>query len=137
MADTNLPRMWRLRDQRYRLEGVECTSCGTKLFPAKAICPQCKAETFKPTLFSGRGEIYSFSVVYQAPHGFEKDLPYTVALIKLEEGPIITAQLTDIDAGEAQIGMKVEMVTRVLTDDGDLGAIEYGYKFRPRLATRR
>ncbi len=134
MSEMNLPQMWRLRDQRYRLEGAQCVSCGEKIFPAKTICPKCKGEKYKPLVFSGQGEIYSFSVMYQAPRGFEKNLPYTVALVKLVEGPIITAQLTDIDPGEAQIGMKVEMVTRVLTDDGDTGAIEYGYKFRPKLA---
>ncbi len=133
MAEMNLPQMWRLRDQRYRLEGAQCMNCGERMFPRKQICPNCKHERFKPYVFSGKGEVYSFSQMYQAPHGFEKDLPYTVALIKLAEGPLITAQLTDVDPGEAQIGMPVEMVTRILTDDGDLGAIEYGYKFRPRL----
>ncbi len=131
MPDLNLPQIWRLRDQRYRLEGAQCMNCNERLFPSRAICPRCKGQQFRPYVFSGSGEIYSFSVMYQAPHGFEQDLPYTVALIKLVEGPIITAQLTDIDPGEAQIGMKVEMVTRVLTEDGDMGAIEYGYKFRP------
>ncbi|MCB0020821.1 MAG: OB-fold domain-containing protein, partial [Anaerolineales bacterium] len=53
------------------------------------------------------------------------------ALIKLEEGPIVTAQLTDMDSDELQIGMKVEMVTRKLREDGDEGMIVYGYKFRP------
>lgn len=134
MSDTNLPQMWRLRDQRYRLEGAQCESCGTRLFPTPKVCPQCKGELFKPYIFSGSGEVYSFSTLYQAPQGFERDLPYSVALIKLDEGPLITAQLTDIDPGEARIGLKVEMVTRVLTYDGELGAIEYGYKFRPKLA---
>ena len=133
MSDSNLPQMWRLRDQRYRLEGAQCLSCGAKLFPAQKICPQCKGEVFKPHIFSGSGEVYSFSTLYQAPQGFEQGLPYSVALIRLDEGPLITAQLTDIDPGEARIGLQVEMVTRVLTYDGELGAIEYGYKFRPKL----
>ena len=133
MAEMNLPQMWRLRDQRYRLEGAQCLHCGERLFPPKQNCPTCRHEQFKPYVFSGRGEVYSFPTMYHAPRGFEKDLPYTVALVRLAEGPLITAQLTDIDPGEAQIGMQVEMVTRILTDDGDLGAIEYGYKFRPRL----
>ena len=133
MTETHLPQLWRMRDQRYRLEGIECLRCGEKIFPAKEICPHCRGDEFKPYQFSGRGEVYSYSVMYQAPHGFDKYLPYTVALVKLVEGPIVTAQLTDLDPGEAQIGMAVEMVTRVLSADGDLGAIEYGYKFRPLL----
>ncbi len=54
-----------------------------------------------------------------------------VALIKLEEGPMVTAQLTDVDFTDVQIGMPVEMVTRKLRTDGAEGMIVYGYKFRP------
>jgi len=56
-----------------------------------------------------------------------------MALIKLEEGPLVTAQLTDMDNDEVCIGMPVEMVTRKLTEDGEDGLIVYGYKFRPVL----
>jgi len=55
-----------------------------------------------------------------------------VALVKLEEGPLVTAQLTDLE-GEPAIGMPVEMVTRKLRTDGARGMIIYGYKFRPAL----
>jgi uncharacterized OB-fold protein len=61
--------------------------------------------------------------------------PYTVALIKLEEGPLITAQLTDVANDEVEIGLPVEMVTRKLRTQGEEGLIIYGYKFRPRLVT--
>jgi hypothetical protein len=54
-------------------------------------------------------------------------------LIKLEEGPLITAQLTDTDSEEVKIGMPVEMVTRKLRTQGEEGLIVYGYKFRPQL----
>jgi hypothetical protein len=73
--------------------------------------------------------------VHSAPEGFEPYVPYTVALIRLEEGPMVTAQLTDVAPGDVQIGMPVEMVTRRLEAQGDEGPIIYGYKFRPRLAT--
>jgi uncharacterized OB-fold protein len=67
-----------------------------------------------------------------APAGFEENAPYTVALIKLQEGPLVTAQLTDLDGTAVQIGMPVEMVTRKLRQDGDeRGMLVYGYKFRP------
>ncbi len=82
---------------------------------------------------SGRGEIYSFSTMYNVPHGFEEQKPYTVALIKLDEGPMVTAQLTDIAGVDVKIGMRVEMVTRKLREDGQEGQIIYGYKFRPLL----
>jgi hypothetical protein len=53
--------------------------------------------------------------------------------VKLEEGPLVTAQMTDVEPEQVAIGQKVEMVTRKLRDDGRQGIISYGYKFRPRL----
>jgi len=82
---------------------------------------------------SGYGEIYSYTVVTDAPDGFQAFAPYYLALIRLDEGPMLTAQLTDV-MGEPEIGQRVEMVTRKLRTDGNSGVIAYGYKFRPVMA---
>lgn len=82
--------------------------------------------------FVGEGVVYSYTVVQDAPEGFEEQAPYILALVKLDEGAIVTAQLTDIDA-EIAIGDRVEMVTRKLSTEGKQGTIVYGYKFRPTL----
>ena len=86
-----------------------------------------------PHNLSGRGEIYSFSTMYSVPKGFEEQKPYTVALVKLDDGPMVTAQLTDINNDEVKIGLRVEMVTRKIREDGEEGQIIYGYKFRPMI----
>jgi uncharacterized OB-fold protein len=83
--------------------------------------------------FSGRGTVYSYTTVLSAPEGFAEQAPYCIALVELDEGPLVTAQLTDLD-GEPEIGMRVEMVTRKLRTDGEAGIIVYGYKFRPILS---
>lgn len=126
-------RNWRLQKQRYGLVGEVCDHCGTKLFPPRDVCPECAEEAKTLYQFSGRGEVYSYTTVYDAPQGYEEQAPYTVAIVKLEEGPLVTAQLTDVDNGNVSIGQKVEMVTRKLREDGDRGMLVYGYKFRPLL----
>jgi uncharacterized OB-fold protein len=127
-----IPRHWRLKKQRYDLVGEVCPHCEAKLFPPRDVCPECGGEAKTEYHFSGRGEIYSHTTVYNAPAGFDDKTPYTVALVKLDEGPIVTAQLTDVDDDEVKIGMPVEMVTRLLRTDGDeRGLLVYGYKFRP------
>ena len=126
-------RHWRLNEQRYALIGETCDSCGVKLFPPRDVCLECEAPAKELYTFTGVGEIYSFSTIYDAPAGFAEYAPYTVALVKLDEGPMVTAQLTDVDKNELEIGMKVEMVTRKLRTDGPEGMIIYGYKFRPQL----
>lgn len=132
-----IPRHWRLRKQRYGLVGEVCPHCDAKLFPPRDICPECGQEAKTLYNFSGRGEVYSYTTVYEAPAGFEEVAPYTVALVKLQEGPLVTAQLTDMDGNQIEIGTPVEMVTRRLRSDGDeRGLLVYGYKFRPVLQTQ-
>lgn len=126
-------RHWRLRQQRYSLVGEVCGHCKTKIFPPRDICPDCGQEAVEPFKFSGKGEVYSFTTVHNPPSGHEENAPYTVALVQLEEGPMVTAQLTDLGDPPVEIGMPVEMVTRKLRQDGDRGILVYGYKFRPVL----
>lgn len=129
-----IPRHWRLRKQRYGLVGEICPHCEAKIFPPRDVCPACGQEAKTLFSFSGRGEVYSYTTVYEPPAGFEDSAPYTVALIKLDEGPLVTAQLTDLDGRQIEIGTPVEMVTRRLRQDGDeRGLLVYGYKFRPVL----
>ena len=145
-----IPRHWRLKKQRYGLVGEVCRHCDEKIFPPRDICPNCGDEANEKFTFSGRGEVYSYTTVYEAPAGYETNVPYTVALVKLNEGPMITAQLTDfpthketqiiddepreVDVITVDIGDPVEMVTRKMRNDGDeRGIIIYSYKFRPAM----
>lgn len=129
----DVSRHWRIRRQRYALVGEVCPHCENKIFPPRDICPDCGQDARDVYEFSGRGEVYSHTTVYEAPAGHEENAPYTVALIKLEEGPLVTAQLTDIGSEPIEIGTPVEMVTRRLRSQGERGVILYGYKFRPLL----
>ena len=129
-----IPRHWRLKQQRYGLVGEVCPHCQTKIFPPRDVCPNCGGEAKTTFAFSGKGEIFSYTTIYEAPAGYDENAPYTVALVKLEEGPLVTAQLTDLGNQPIEIGMPVEMVTRRLRQDGDeRGMLIYGYKFRPLL----
>jgi uncharacterized OB-fold protein len=130
-----IPRHWRIKKQRYALVGEVCPHCEVKIFPPRDVCPNCGGEAKARYDFSGRGTIFSYTIMNDAPAGYEANAPYAVALVKLEEGPMVTAQLTDLGDQAVQIGMPVEMVTRKIRNDGDeRGMIVYGYKFRPVLA---
>jgi hypothetical protein len=131
----DIPRHWRLKKQRYALVGEVCEHCNAKLFPPRDICPECGEEAKTLFQFSGKGEVYSYTTVYDAPEGYAEQAPYTLAMVKLNEGPLITAQLTDLGAQKPAIGMPVEMVTRLLRSATDeRGMLIYGYKFRPAVA---
>ncbi len=128
-----IPGNWRLRKQRYQLAGTRCRDCGTIHFPPRQVCPRCKNRHLSDFKLSGKGTVYSYTTIYQTTPKFQFFVPYVVALIDLEEGPRITAQLTDVDPEAVTIGMPVEMVLRKISEQGERGLIHYGYKFRPRL----
>ena len=86
----------------------------------------------KDTKLSGKGEVVTYTIIHVGPENFEEQIPYPVAIIKLEEGPQVTAQIVDCPTDEVKIGMKVESTFRRIQEDGYTGAIYYGYKFKKR-----
>ena len=126
----SVPRYWRNEVPRYRLVGEECTACGNKYFPARPVC-SCGSTEFKAYSLAKKGEVVTWTVINNAPIGFEKYTPYMVAMIELEDGLRIISQLVDIDPEEVSTGLKVEACFRKVKEDGKTGILQYGYKFRP------
>ena len=79
----------------------------------------------------GKGKIVTYSIIHDAPEEFGGQEPYPIAIIELDEGPRITAQIVDCKIEDVKIGMKVESTFRKIQEDGYIGAIYYGYKFKP------
>jgi len=126
-ARMELARHWRHRHARYRLQGSRHTVTGAIAFPPR------EGNEWEPFVLSGHGTVVTYTVVHQPPLGHHGEVPYLLAIVALAEGPMITAQLSDCHASEVQIGMPVEMVTRLLGNEGEDGLLLYGYKFRPVL----
>jgi uncharacterized OB-fold protein len=126
-----VPRFWRTQKTRYGLVGNRCSACQEAIFPPRELCPKCGHGESTELRFSGTGEVYSFTTLFHPPEGFTEAVPYVVALVRLAEGPLVSAQLTDVAPDAVRIGMRVEMVTRKLKTDGERGIVVYGYKFRP------
>lgn len=126
-----IARSWRQQASNLRLVGSECRGCGHLMFPERVRCPECGGADLARHGFAGRGRVCAVTTVYEAPHGFADQVPYAAALVRLEEGPVVAAMLTDIEPGDAVVGMSVSMVTRRIIADGSDGPIVYGYKFSP------
>src|SRR5512137_1193803 len=122
-------RFWRDNATRYNLMATRCCSCGKVTFPTKHVCPIChrrsigKMEKFR---LSGKGEVYSFTLVHDAPAAFELQKPYIVAMIKMDEGVMMTAQLSDCEYPDVKIGMRVKATLRKIGEEGAGGVIHYG-----------
>ena len=128
---TGIASAWRRRKHRYNLYSTKCESCGILYFPPRIICPNCrrkgKMEDFK---LSGLGEIVSFTIVHAPPEGYVLQVPYVLAIVKMDEGPMLTTQIVDTDPDKVKIGMRVKSVFRRLVEQDAHKLIHYGYKFR-------
>jgi uncharacterized OB-fold protein len=131
------PRFWREIDERYTLKGVQCGNCQSILFPSRTLCPKCRHASYgklTPYKLSGKGVVEQFTVVHAPPAGFELQAPYLLALVRLEEGPRVTAQIVDTKADAIDVGTPVTAVFRRINEEGESGVIHYGYKFVPQRA---
>lgn len=127
-------RFWREIPQRYNFIGNRCGSCERIYFPPREACPYCRRKSLgkmEDIKLRGKGEIITYTIIHVAPENFEEQIPYPVAIIQLEEGPRVTAQIVDCKIEDVKIGMKVESTFRRIQEDGYTGAIYYGYKFKP------
>jgi len=134
MANSAVPRFWREIPQRYNLIGNQCGECKEIFFPPREACPKCRRKSIgkmEDIKLGGTGKVITYSIIYSAPEQFEGQVPYPVAIIQLGEGPCITAQIVDCDIKDVKIGMKLQSTFRKIQQDGDIGAIYYGYKFKP------
>jgi len=128
----SLAAIWRRIPQRYRMESTMCETCGTHFFPPRTFCPKCRRKgVLKPYKPNGRGRIYSYSIVHVPQAGFELETPYVLAIIELEEGARLTAQVCDVNFSELAIGMPVEVTFRKVSEGRNGGIIHYAYKFIP------
>ena len=128
---TGLALTWRRIPERYNLIGTRCDNCGEAFFPTRNICPNCRRRgRVRKEKFSGKGTIYSYTLVTAPPTGFELEAPYPMAIIQLEEGARVTAQLIDTAYENVKIGAPVELVFRKIQEEGKEGLIHYGFKFK-------
>lgn len=84
-----------------------CDQCGYLQHPPWPACSRCHSLSLTPTPVTGRGELYSFTVVH-APVVEPFQPPYLVALVALDEGPRVVAGLLGVRADEARIGMRLQ-----------------------------
>lgn len=86
-------------------------------------------EDYRLVVENIHGTIESFTFIHNAPDNFEDNAPYVIALIALDNGEKVIAQVAGTE--KIHLKMKVEPCIRILHTDGDEGLIKYGTKFKP------
>lgn len=98
----------------HQLRLQHCRDCGQHIFYPRSLCPFCLSENLEWVTASGRGKVYSYTVVRRAMHpAFREDVPYVFAIVELEEGPRLTTNIVGCPPEE----VKVEMPVRATYED--------------------
>ncbi|TMC14460.1 MAG: Zn-ribbon domain-containing OB-fold protein [Chloroflexi bacterium] len=100
------------REGRLRIQ--RCLGCGRNVFYPRPVCPHCLSSELGWIDCSGRGSVYSYTVVHRTSEEFRDQVPFTVALVELEEGVRLLARL---DVGEPRVGMPVEVAFERVSDE--------------------
>ena len=95
-----------------------CLDCAQVHYYQQGLCRLCGSERLEHRPASGRGRVYSYSVVYRAPGpAYRGDTPYAVLLVELEEGPRMISSLMGGDPERVTIDMPVRLVFERINDE--------------------
>lgn len=107
-----------LREGLVRVQ--RCGECARHIFYPRSLCPYCLSESLGWVTVSGRGKLYSYTIVRRAMHpAFQEDVPYVYAIVELDEGPRVTTTVVNcpLDALRVDMALKAfyDMVTPEVT----------------------
>ncbi|HJU28046.1 MAG TPA: Zn-ribbon domain-containing OB-fold protein [Candidatus Binataceae bacterium] len=110
--------------KRHQLQLQRCAGCKAFIYYPRDRCPNCFSERLEWTPVSGRGKLYSYTVVRRASTRSFADKPYVLAIVELDEGARMT---TNIEAPpeSVKVGMPVSVYFDDVTPDRTL------VKFKP------
>jgi uncharacterized OB-fold protein len=103
-----------------------CAACGHKQFFPRMYCVRCFGDRIEWMKASGLATVSSFTIVRRpVSAAFAADIPYVVALVTLEEGPVMMTNIVGCDPERVRIGMAVEATFEDWTEEISVP------KFRP------
>jgi len=122
--------------EQEELAGSKCLDCGFVTVPQRYICPKCHSSKVERLSFSGKGTLSTYTVIYCPPTemaeaGYDAKNPYLVGIVKLEEGPSISAQVVDLDLQkppEIRIGQPLKFT---VIERGSNGSTKKIMAFKP------
>jgi uncharacterized protein len=90
------------------LMGKKCNSCSFQMLDPSFSCPNCGSSLLEAFSFSGKGKVYTFTIVMVGFGHLASRAPYVLAIVELEEGLKILTIVEDVDKENVSIGDSVE-----------------------------
>lgn len=87
-----------------------CSECGTHQFYPRIFCTSCSSRAVEWVRASGHGKVLTWTVVHRAvSEAYAADVPYTIALVELQEGPVMMSKVSSCESEPVYSGMAVEV----------------------------
>lgn len=103
-----------------------CRRCGQYIFYPRALCHRCFSSNLEWVKASGRGRVFSYTIIHQAAYpGFRGEVPYVYAIVQLDEGPRLATNIVGCKIEEVKVDMPVTVVFDDVTPEVTL------VKFKP------
>jgi uncharacterized OB-fold protein len=97
--------------KRHELLIQHCTDCAAYQFYPRILCTACSGRSLQWVRASGRGTVRSFTIVRRAvSEAYAAEVPYVVALIRLQEGPTLMSNIVGCAVEAVAMDMPVEVV---------------------------
>lgn len=106
--------------KNHELKVQQCRTCSRMRHRPSAGCHWCGGQDVDWTQLSGRGKVYTYTVVHRAFHpAFAQDVPYVVGLVAAEEDPTVRfhTRFVECDPVDVHVGMDVEITFDHQDDD--------------------
>ena len=103
----------------HELRIPKCNDCSELFFPPQGVCPHCLSDNVGYQKASGKGTVYSMSIVHQnRSPGFRDELPYILAYVTLDEGVQMFTNVVGVDDPyQVKVGAPVEVVFEDATEE--------------------
>ena len=103
--------------QNQQLMVQKCPQCGHVQFPPSPVCSHCLSDAVQWIKCSGKATLWSWVAFHKAYLEPYDDVPYSVVLAKLEEGPIVTGRISSDDLAKTPFDAPLR-ATYTKTSDG-------------------
>ncbi|MBD3351637.1 MAG: hypothetical protein GF364_09145 [Candidatus Lokiarchaeota archaeon] len=122
-----------------KLMGSKCKKCGEVFVPPKKICNKCQSTELEWIEFSGKGTLATYSLIhvgarYFSAQGYRMGKPYCFGVIKLEEGPRVSAHVVgpskewEFDPANFKVGMPLKKKIIKVEIEGREPSFDLGFE---------
>jgi uncharacterized OB-fold protein len=105
-----------LKEHKFLLR--HCNACGRDHYYPRPFCPTCWSDDVSWKEASGRGKLYTYSIVHvnDLPP-FNERVPYVAAIVELDEGPRVMTNIEGVPFDELRADMSVTVEYKAISDD--------------------